>query len=88
MSNTKMRAKVQVGSVIPVGVTEDGKVTNERLVFHGVGASRYPESGADENNTFARFSPSVMFDMQVMNPALIGQFKVGDTFYVDFTPVG
>jgi len=25
--------------------------------------------------------------MTVANPALIGKFRVGDVFYVDFTPV-
>jgi hypothetical protein len=83
-----MRAKVRVGSVIP-SQNHEGTVVNERLVFHGVAKSTaYPEDGSDEDNTFAKFSPSVLFDMQVTNPALIGQFTPGDTFYVDFTPVG
>lgn len=81
-----MRAKVRVGSVIPS--QEDGKVVGERLVFHGVAKSgAYPPDGHDEDNSFARWSPSVLFDMQVANPDLFGQFKPGDTFYVDFTPV-
>lgn len=85
---TKMRAKVRVGSVIP-HTDDNGKVTQERLVFHGVAKSgAYPADGSDEDNTYAKFSPSVLFDMQVCNPALLGQFKAGDTFYVDFTPAG
>lgn len=84
---TKMRAKVRVGSVIPTAVTAEGVTTQERLVFHGVAKSTaYPSDGSDEDNTFAKFSPSVLFDMQVTNPALIGKFAPGDTFYVDFTP--
>lgn len=84
---TNMRAKVRVGSVSPA-VTHEGVVTQERLVFHGVAKSGgYPEDGTDEDNTFAKWSPSVLFDMQVTNPALIGKFTPGDTFYVDFTPV-
>lgn len=84
---TTMRAKVSVGSVIPTGIDGDGKITQERLVFHGVAKSDgYPADGTDENNTFAKWSPSVHFDMQVTNPALIGKFAPGDTFYVDFTP--
>lgn len=47
----------------------------------------YPEDGSDEDNTFAKFSPSGVLDMQIANPDLLGKFKVGDTFYVDFTPV-
>jgi len=83
---TTMRAKVRVSAVLPYS-DGDGGVNSERLMFHGVARSdSYPADGSDENNTFARFSPSVAFDMQVANPALIGKFAVGDTFYVDFTP--
>lgn len=84
---TAMRAKVRVSSIMPM--SHDGVVTSERVIFGGVSKSDgYPADGADENNTFARFSPSVYFDMQIANPALIGKFTVGETFYVDFTPVG
>lgn len=76
-----MRAKLRVGSVIPQGSTA------ELLTFHGVAKSDgYPSDGSDENNTFAKFSPSAKFDILVANPALLGQFEPGDTFYVDFTP--
>ncbi|MBB4066764.1 hypothetical protein [Gellertiella hungarica] len=82
----KMRAKVRVGSVTPVQLHE-GRVVQERLVFHGVAKKTpYGADGHDEDNTFARYSPSVNFDMMVMNPALIGTFTPGDTFYVDFIP--
>lgn len=84
---TKMRAKVRVGAVLP-SPDGAGGVTSERLVFFGVAKSgSYPADGSDEDNTFAKFSPSVHFDMVVANPALVGKFAVGDTFYVDFTPV-
>ena len=57
-------------------------------MFAGVSKSGgYPEDGSDEDNSFAKFSPSVSFDMQVANPVLIGKFAVGDVFYVDFSPV-
>lgn len=82
---TTMRAKVRVGSVTP-HIGADGKTAQETLYFHGVAADKYPADGADENNTFARFSPSVMFQMTVANPDLLGKFTPGDTFYVDFTP--
>ena len=85
MSDVTMRAKVRVGSVIPF--QSEGVTTNERVVFHGVAKTgSYPADGSDENNTFAKFSPSVMFDMQIANPALIGKFEPGQTFYCDFTP--
>lgn len=81
--STTMRAKLQVSSVIPSETNEQ-----ETLHFHGVGRNEaYPEDGSDENNTFAKFTPSAHLEIIIMNPALLGKFKPGDTFYVDFTPV-
>ena len=80
-----MRAKVRVSAVLPQQA--DGITVSERLMFSGVSKSgSYPADGLDENNSFAKFSPSVSFDMLVANPALLGRFVVGDTFYVDFRP--
>jgi hypothetical protein len=79
-----MRAKLQVSSVTP----SEHNAEQETLRFHGVARSEaYPEDGSDENNTFAKFSPSVDLEIVIANPALVGKFKPGDTFYVDFTPV-
>lgn len=77
---TTMRAKVRCGDVTK---HESGA---ESLRFYPVAANKYPEDGSDENNTYAKFSPSGEFRLDVHNPALYGQFAVGDTFYVDFTP--
>lgn len=55
--------------------------------MHAVCASKYPEDGSDEDNTYAKFTPGADLSMNIANPALFGSFKVGDTFYVDFTPV-
>ena len=83
---TKMRAKLRVGAVMPLQ-NSDGGVVQERVMFHGVAkSSAYPEDGSDEDNTFAKFSPSAALDIVIANPALIGGFAVGDTFYVDFQP--
>ena len=79
--DTRMRAKVRVGSVIPVHNGE------ESLAFYGVAKDgAYPEDGSDENNTFARFSPGITINLHLANPALIGEFEPGDTFYIDFIP--
>lgn len=87
MSHRKMRAKVRVGSTIPGPLGADGKPSYETLQLHGVAKNEaYPEDGSDENNTFAKFSPSVTMAFHIPNPALIGGFEVGDTFYVDFIP--
>lgn len=77
----KMRAKVRVSGITPQGEAE-------RLTLTGVAKSDgpYPADGSDENNSFARWSPSVSFDMLIANPSLVGTFELGDTFYVDFIP--
>lgn len=87
----KMRAKLQVGFVQehcygPKG--EDGKPTKtaETLTMHAVAASKYPEDGSDEDNTYAKFSPGANLSINIANPALWGQFVVGEKYYVDFTP--
>jgi hypothetical protein len=83
---TTMRAKLQVSSVF-AHRSEAGETISETLSFHGVSKSTaYPEDGADEDNSFARWSPSVMMQIQVNNPALFGKFEPGQKFYVDFSP--
>ncbi|MDE3023506.1 MAG: hypothetical protein KGI54_16930 [Pseudomonadota bacterium] len=75
-----MRAKMILESVQKF--TDGG----EKLVFHAVGkAGSYPEDGSDEDNTFARFSPSANLEIYIANPALWGKFKEGEKYYVDFT---
>lgn len=76
-----MRAKMKVESVT---ITEYG----ETLKMHPVAKNgAYPADGSDEDNTFAKFSPSGSLELAVANPALHGKFKPGQTFYVDFTAV-
>lgn len=74
-----MRAKMKVESVQHF---EKG----EQLTMRAVSKSgQYPEDGKDEDNSFARFTPSAELNMYISNPDLEGSFKPGDTFYVDFT---
>lgn len=79
----KMRAKLRISNIFP---TQAGDM--EVMRFHGVAKSDgpYPEDGSDENNTFAKFTPSVDLHMLIGNSNLVGTFDVGDTFYVDFIP--
>lgn len=80
MSST-MRAKVKLNHLQP----HQGA---EVLVFNPVCPPKgYPIDGLDEDNTFAKFSPSGQFTITITNPALLGRFIVGETYYVDFTPV-
>jgi len=79
-----MRAKLQASSIFS-NKDAEGNVTSEQLHFHGVSKSGpYPPDGSDEDNTFAKFSPSVSLDITIANPALFGKFEVGQKFYVDF----
>ena len=76
-----MRAKMKVTAV------QHHSDTYEALSFSAVSkCDGYPEDGSDENNTFAKFSPSICVDMFIANPALVGAFEVGETFYIDFIP--
>ena len=79
---TAMRAKMVVTSL--VSTVKD----SEQLTFKAVGADgAYPSGGLHEDNTYALFTPSGELKLTVNNPALIGQFRVGQTYYLDFTQV-
>jgi hypothetical protein len=79
---TTMRAKLKVTNV----VKDEGGA--EALTFAAVyKATGYEPGGLDEDNTYATYTPFAELKMIVNNPALAGKFSVGDTFYVDFTPV-
>lgn len=82
---TTMRAKMRVADVHPY-VGSDGKTSQETLTFYAVGPKgSYPADGSDENNSYARWSPSGRLELSVANPALWGKFAVGDEYYLDFT---
>lgn len=76
---TTMRAKFQINKIEQFGASE-------QLHFNAVAASKYPDDGSDENNTYAKYSPAASCSITIANPALIGKFKVGEQYYVDFTP--
>jgi len=80
MSERLMRAKMEVSKV-------ERFREMDRIICNAVAAKAYPADGSDEDNTYAKFSPSAHFEINVANPALIGQFAEGEVYYVDFTPV-
>lgn len=82
---SKMRAKMQVGMVQESFYGPDKSKSQETLTMHAVCASKYPEDGGDEDNTYAKFSPGANLTINIANPALFGQFMVGEKYYVDFT---
>ncbi len=80
MGNQAMRAKVKITDIEKQG-------ENERLTFNFPAKDgAYPADGSDEDQQFARYSPSGSLSLTVANPALIDKFAVGDTFYLDFVP--
>lgn len=73
-----MRAKMQLQKI-------EQHMYGETLHFAAVARKDgYPEDGSDEDNTYAKFSPSGELRLHVANPALIGQFKPGEKYYLDF----
>jgi hypothetical protein len=76
---SRMRAKVRVTNI-------ESFQGCENLTFQPVGANSYPADGKNEDNDFARWTPSGEIKLSVTNPDLHGKFEVGKTFYVDFTP--
>lgn len=77
---TTMRAKFVVTAVETHGDTETVKFS--AVAKNGA----YPEDGSDENNTFAKWTPSATCDITITNPALRGKFTAGQHYYADFTP--
>lgn len=73
-----MRAKMQIMSV-----TQQLGGYSERIEMNAV----YGGSTNDEDNSFAKTTPSGKITLEIANKELHGVYKPGDTFYVDFTPV-
>jgi hypothetical protein len=64
-------------------VTESAWSTgSKQLTF----SAQYDQS-IPEDQRFAKATPTAQLTMTVDSPAALEQFKLGDSFYVDFTPV-
>jgi hypothetical protein len=75
-----MRAKMKVLSVTTT------EAPGETIKFSAVCKSgSYPADGTDEDNSFAKWTPSATLEMYISNPALLGKIKPGQKFYLDFT---
>lgn len=79
-----MRAKFRVETVIQ-HKNETG-VTHEEITLFAVSDKPFDQGGNSEDNSFARWTPSGKLTMVITNPALFGKLKVGEKFYLDFTP--
>lgn len=74
-----MRAKMQVNKV-------ERFAGQDKITCNAVcRSSPYPDDGADEDNTYAKFSPSGLLELTIANPALVGKIEPGQKFYLDFT---
>lgn len=71
----KIRAKFFVQEVTDNGYSDKVKMT---AVYGG--------STNAEDNTYAKATPSGVLEIQIDNPAVRGQVKPGQRFYLDFTP--
>lgn len=73
-----MGAKMQVSKV-------ERFAGSDRITCHAVAAKSYPADGSDEDNTYAKFSPSGELSLTIANPVLLGVIEPGRKFYLDFT---
>lgn len=77
----KMRAKMIVQHI-------ERFAGGDKLTMSAVARNdQYPEDGSDEDNTYAKFSPSADLTIHIANPALLGKFEPGEAYYVDFKKV-
>lgn len=59
---------------------------NQKVSMIPVSSNKpYGPNGENEDNTFARHTPSGEIRMQITNPDLYGQVNPGDVFYISFT---
>ncbi|EFG2886015.1 hypothetical protein BO068_005218 [Escherichia coli] len=74
-----MRAKMVVNRV-------ERWAGGDKITLNAVARSgSYPQDGSDEDNTFAKFTPSGELSLTITNPSLIGKIEPGRKFYLDFT---
>lgn len=76
-----MRAKLQISKI------EEFPGDIQRAYFHAVAAKSYGDDGLDEDNTYAKYSPSASLEITIANPALVRKLTAGKKYYVDFTEV-
>jgi hypothetical protein len=57
----------------------------EQIEMSAVTDKPFDADGNSDDSTFARWTPTGSLAMTITNPALIGQIKVGQKYYIDFT---
>lgn len=74
-----MRAKMQVSQVTDFGGCFQIKASPV------CGNKPFGSNGENEDNSFARYSPTGELTLSITNPDLFGKIKPGQKFYIDFT---
>jgi hypothetical protein len=77
--STTMRAKMQIQEVKRFQGGDTIKAC-------AVTSKPFDKDGNNEDNTYAKFSPSGALELTLANPALLGKIEPGQKFYLDFTP--
>lgn len=78
MNEHVMRAKMRL---IAEKVWADSAATGARVYSF---SAQYSQSS--EDNSYSKYTPSASFEMTIDNPAVQAKLKLGETYYVDFTP--
>jgi hypothetical protein len=76
-----VRAKFKVAGINQV----EGWGTGEHKVLHTI-TLRPVVGGSTENDKFYAATPSGEVQLGVVGAVVAGQFEIGKTFYLDFTP--
>ena len=81
-----MRAKFELKKVNTFNGYNNHNPNYEELEFLAVITAPFDKDGNSEDNSFTRWTPDGSLKMSVTNPNLIGKFKEGQKFYLDFIP--
>jgi hypothetical protein len=80
MAMAFMRAKMRV-----TGIKAWSDTQEDVSMMAATGKDPFGPDGESEDNTYARYTPSGTLTLSITNPALLGKFHEGQTFYLDFT---
>lgn len=72
-----VRAKFKLTSI----TAHDGNGDARSFTFYPV-----QDDGIPENQSFNKWTPSGELKIYVTNPQVIQEWKLGDSYYLDFTP--
>ncbi len=75
-----IRAKVICNQVL-YSADQNGNKYQEQVKFSAV----YGEEGT-ANKQWSKWTPSAQFEMYINNPDAFDKFRVGQFYFVDFTP--